>query len=162
VPVELVLRELGCLGLEVDLAQVVSGGAIVDLAKADEQAGAVAMGADNRQRPVVTLAIEDAADGKAIRIVRQDLDADGSAQAMDPTTSRSVNAAPSARSDDLERDRLPFARGDDLEQRAQRLGHASVAADDLAHVVFSDMKLDHAAVLLVHRLDRNGLGVVDQ
>src|SRR4051794_20385592 len=77
-----------------------------------------------------------------------------------PTTSRSVMRAPSARSDDLERDRLPFARGDDLEQSAQRLGDAAVAPDDLAHVVFGDVQLDHTAVLIVDRLDRHGVRVV--
>src|SRR5215218_9854006 len=64
--------------------------------------------------------------------------------------------------DDLERDRLSLAGGHDLEQRAQRLRDAAVAADDLAHIALGDVELDHTTLRVIDNLDLDGVGLVDE
>src|SRR3954469_17879928 len=56
----------------------------------------------------------------------------------------------------------PAPRGGALEQRPQRLGHAPVAADHLAHVVLGDVQFDDRAFGLTDHFDLHGLGVIDE
>src|SRR5439155_6094322 len=50
--------------------------------------------------------------------------------------------------DDLERGGLTVAGCDDLQQRAQRLGHAAVTTDDLSHIVRRDVELDDRSAVI--------------
>src|SRR5205823_12624696 len=75
-------------------------------------------------------------------------------------TRRSSDLAVS--SEDLELNRFAVAGGRHLEQRAERLGDATVAADDFAHVVLGDVQLDHGRVLLADNFDLHGIRVVHE
>src|SRR5262249_34560826 len=72
--------------------------------------------------------------------------------------------------DDLEHGALTFARGRDLQQRADRVGDPPLLADDLAHVVLGDLQLEDDRSLpldLAHLawfrvVDRGACDVLDE
>src|SRR5687768_3956752 len=64
--------------------------------------------------------------------------------------------------DDLELDVSAIARGHHLEQTADRVGDAAVAADDAAHVLLVDDQGEDGLVTVLLDVDFDGVGLVDQ